>query len=88
MMRSIQYLLVGVGVAINSKISLEISKSKMRIELAQMYDTGMNLRLLHETVRTFPLVMVRFGSVRFRGHFARTPNWIIGSVQHFPRTLN
>ena len=54
MMRSIQYLLVGVGVAINSKISLEISKSKMTIELAQMYDTGMNPRLLHETVRTFP----------------------------------
>ena len=34
------------------------------------------------------VVMVRFGSVRFRGYFARTPNQTIGSVQQFPRTLN
>ena len=34
------------------------------------------------------LVMVRFGSVRFRDYFARTPNHSIGSVQQFPRTLN
>jgi hypothetical protein len=34
------------------------------------------------------LVMVRFGSVQFRGYFARTPNQTIGSVQGFSRTLN
>ena len=30
------------------------------------------------------LVMVRFGSVRLRGYFARTLNQNIGSVQQFP----
>ena len=32
--------------------------------------------------------MVRFGSVRFRGYFARTLNQNIGSDQQFPWTLN
>jgi hypothetical protein len=37
---------------------------------------------------TTDIVMERFGSVRFRGYFARTPNQTIGSVQGFSRTPN